>query len=116
MACICGLFAFVTNVYADEEAYYTNGNGVEFTEEEYEFLSAMYWDGYQDLMTEDDYDEFIRSFHETGIYPTEISEDGLAYNDSVGKIREGGGYSDSMGGGTQTNTGYSTLYLLPLLH
>ena len=34
------------NVYADESVYYTNPNGVELTQEEYEFLQSFYWDGY----------------------------------------------------------------------
>ena len=38
--------------------YYTNENGVTFSLEEYEFLSKMYWNGYQDIMTQADYEEF----------------------------------------------------------
>ncbi len=45
------------DVYASEN-YYTNPFGVSLTKEEYEFLTMMYWDGYQSLMTVSDYQEF----------------------------------------------------------
>ncbi len=53
-------FAFISGVYA-KEIYYTNEKGVSFTKEEYEFLSMMYWEGSQDLLSEDDYNKFIKS-------------------------------------------------------
>lgn len=43
------------------ETFYKNNNGVTFTKEEYDFLSQMYWDGYQSLMNLDDYEEFKNS-------------------------------------------------------
>lgn len=43
------------------ETFYENMNGVTLTKEEYDFLSQMYWDGYQSLMTLDDYEEFKNS-------------------------------------------------------
>ena len=51
------VFAF-TNVTA-REYYYTNDNGVSLTKEEYDFLSKFYWDGYQEYMTIDQYNDFI---------------------------------------------------------
>lgn len=44
-----------------ENNFYTNDNGVTLNKEEYNFLSLMFWDGCQDLMTEDDYKNFIAS-------------------------------------------------------
>ena len=38
------------------EAYYTNNNGVDFTEEEYRYVTDLYFDGYQADMTQDDLD------------------------------------------------------------
>lgn len=38
--------------------FYTNKNNVTFTQEEYEFLSEMYWEGYQDIMTKKEYESF----------------------------------------------------------
>lgn len=56
------IFSIFTNrVYALEENFYENENGVKLTEEEYNFLSKMYWDGYQSLMTLEDYIEFKNS-------------------------------------------------------
>ena len=43
------------------ETFYKNKNGVTLTKEEYDFLSQMYWNGYQSLMTLDDYEEFKSS-------------------------------------------------------
>jgi len=44
-----------------KELYYVNDYNVGFTEEEYLFLSTFYWEGYQNLMTQDDYTEFKNS-------------------------------------------------------
>ncbi len=47
------------NVYAlDGENYYVNENGVKFTEKQYNFFSKMYWDGYQEYMTQNDFDYY----------------------------------------------------------
>ena len=43
----------ISNVNA-QEYYYTNEYGVNFTKEEYDFFSAMYYDGYQKYMTQED--------------------------------------------------------------
>lgn len=53
---ICLIFN-INNVFA-LETFYKNKNGVILTEEEYDFLTKMYWDGHQSLMTFDDYEEF----------------------------------------------------------
>ena len=47
--------------FAEEsgDIYYTNNNGVNFTEEEYDFFTQLYWHGYQKMMTQDDFDEFV---------------------------------------------------------
>lgn len=39
------------NVYAEEDVYYTNNNGVSLTKTEYDFFTNMYWDGYQKFVT-----------------------------------------------------------------
>lgn len=43
------------------ESYYTNSNGIEFSEEEYNFLTTFYWDSYVDNMTQTQYEDFINS-------------------------------------------------------
>jgi len=53
-------FAFAKSTSA-KEVYYENNNGVTFTKEEYKFLSFMYWEKCQDLMTLTDYEKFINS-------------------------------------------------------
>ena len=50
---LVGLFVSFISVKA-EDYYYINDNGVTFTREQYEFISEMYYDGYQAYMTEDD--------------------------------------------------------------
>lgn len=44
------------NVYAKEN-YYRNENGVVLSKQEYDFISNMYWEGYQEYLTLDDYNE-----------------------------------------------------------
>lgn len=52
------VMGFSINVYA-ENAYYTTANGIELNREEYEFLTTFYGTPYVDIMTRDQYDEFI---------------------------------------------------------
>lgn len=42
----------------ETNSYYTNDNGVSLTKEEYDFLTKMYWDGYQKIMTKEEYQKF----------------------------------------------------------
>lgn len=49
------------NIVYAKDTFYENQNGVILTEDEYEFISKMYWDGYQKLMTLEDYEEFVDS-------------------------------------------------------
>ena len=47
----------LSNKNVQAQSNYTNKNGVVFTPEEYNFISEMYWDGYQELMTKQDFKE-----------------------------------------------------------
>lgn len=47
-------FGFSINVKA-LETFYINENGVHFTAQEYECISKLYWEGFQEKMTLDDY-------------------------------------------------------------
>lgn len=58
--CIFSIFIFTSNVQA-KETYFVNQNNVEFTKEEYDFISYMFWDGAQEHMDLDDYNNFINS-------------------------------------------------------
>ena len=49
----------INKAYA--KSYYTNKNGIEFSEEEYNFLTTFYWDSYVDNMTQAQYEDFINS-------------------------------------------------------
>lgn len=60
VTCIFNFLFFSTNVYA-EEVYFVNQKNVEFTREEYDFISYMFWDGAQEYMDMEDYNEFITS-------------------------------------------------------
>ena len=54
----------IENVSAKEqEVYYTNDNGVVLTKAEYDFLTKMYWDGFQKTMSKEEYD-----FYKEGNY------------------------------------------------
>ena len=57
------LFAFIlmfVGVYdVKASTYYTNTKGVDFTKEEYDFISEMYYDGYQEYVTKVDLDKIV---------------------------------------------------------
>lgn len=40
-----------------ESIYYKNGNGVILSEQEYDFYSEFYWDGYQEYLTIEDFEK-----------------------------------------------------------
>lgn len=41
-----------------ESIYYTNSNGVTFTESQYKYFSKIYWEGYQEYMNQEDFDYY----------------------------------------------------------
>ncbi len=51
----CFMFIGISSVSAS--TYYTNSKGVDFTEEEYNYISELYFDGYQSTMTQADLDK-----------------------------------------------------------
>lgn len=53
------IFCFGMNVYAKENVYYTNDNGVELSEKEYNFLKTFFYENYPEIMTQDQYNDFI---------------------------------------------------------
>lgn len=61
---ICTL---VGNVSA-QELYYVNDKGVSFTKQEYDKISEFYWEGYQNNLTNEDF-EFLK---ENGLFENEI--------------------------------------------
>lgn len=52
---LLSIFTIPTCALAKDEAYYTNDNGVSLTEKEYNFISEMYWDGFQKFITKELY-------------------------------------------------------------
>lgn len=48
---------FILPVNADE-IYYTNSNGVSMTEEQYDFIGDVYYDGYQDIITPAEFNRY----------------------------------------------------------
>lgn len=83
---------FTNNAYALEN-FYENENGVKLTKEEYEFLSQMYWDGYQSLMTLEDYREFQNSGVMNG--DVEVKEVTYSNSNTLGIMPYGTSFSDS---------------------
>lgn len=47
----------VSALSSDKTIYYTNKNQVQFTEQEYNFISKMYWDGYQEFITQKEFND-----------------------------------------------------------
>lgn len=60
------------------DIYYQNYYYVKFTKEEYDTISEFYYEGYQDYMNQEDYEEFINS----GIVGSEIKSS-ITYDNSV---------------------------------
>lgn len=48
----------IIDVNASTDIYYTNHNNVNFTEKQYNFFSKMYFEGYQEYVTQEDFDLF----------------------------------------------------------
>lgn len=65
--------SFVSNVSA-KELYYENNYDVGFTKEEYDFMTFMFWEGSQDLMTSNDYDKLIKSNIMNGTLESKVYE------------------------------------------
>ena len=57
-ALLLSLFIFIPSVKA--ESYYSNNNGVELTEKQYNYISELFYDGYQDTMTIDEVEKMER--------------------------------------------------------
>lgn len=64
---------FMVNVRADE-VYYTNKNGVAMTKEQYDFFTKMYWEGYQDFVTDDIYNKYLSRGYYNSEVVTVVSE------------------------------------------
>ena len=58
---------FTGNVNA-QEVYYENNNGVKFTEHEYDKISEFYWEGYQEYLSNKDF-ELLKN---NGLFENEI--------------------------------------------
>lgn len=55
--CLLGLiFTIKLNLVNAKEIFYTNQYGVAFNENQYNYYSKMFWNGYQDLVTQDEFD------------------------------------------------------------
>lgn len=57
--CLACLFGYKDVNAKETNIVYTNPNDVSFTQEEYDFFTKMYWDGYQKDITQNDYNEFV---------------------------------------------------------
>lgn len=57
MLLIVSIISFIslTTKTLAEESYYINSNNVSFTRDEYDFISNFIWNGYQDYMTESNF-------------------------------------------------------------
>ena len=63
----------ITSVSANNDYYYINKQGVTFTKEQYDFFSEMYYDGYQDYMTQYDFDFIDKQLMNKNLVKTEYS-------------------------------------------
>lgn len=82
---IAGLLILPGAVLAKDN-YYTNDNGVTLNKEEYDFLTMMYWDGCQNLMTKKDYEDFVKSDIINGEFDTKTTNTIVPYGTSLTRI------------------------------
>lgn len=68
-----GFIVALPNASAKE--FYKNDYGVTLNKEEYDFLSFMFWDGCQELITKSDYEKFINSDIMQGELDSKIYEE-----------------------------------------
>ena len=82
---IVALLLFGTvNVSAMSEVYYTNANGVELTEKEYNFIEEFYGEGFVDKMTPERY-EFLKDLD---INNNDVDVNSKVYYDRSGSFIE----------------------------
>lgn len=74
---------FCDNVNASELEGYTNQYGVTFSQEEYNFISEFYFDGYQQYMTIDDYNSFIDSDIMNAAINIKVADNGIMPMSSI---------------------------------
>lgn len=70
---------FFINVRADE-VYYTNSHGVSLTEEQYNFLTELHFDGYQDYITEATHNKYLSM----GLYDEKVTKEVIEDFDDSG--------------------------------
>ena len=75
---------FFINVRADE-VYYTNSHGVSLTEEQYNFLTELHFDGYQDYITEATHNKYLSM----GLYDKKVTKKVIEDFDDTGNSLNG---------------------------
>lgn len=75
---------FFINVRADE-VYYTNSHGVSLTEEQYNFLTELHFDGYQDYITEATHNKYLSM----GLYDEKVNKEVIEDFDDTGNSLNG---------------------------
>ena len=81
LAFFCMMFVGISNVKAS--TYYTNTKGVNFDKQQYDFISEIYYDGYQDIMTQADLDKMIdKGVIGSEVHKYTLDEDGII-NDNL---------------------------------
>ena len=70
-----------------EEYYYINDNGITFTKEEYDFFTAMYYDGYQALMTQEDMARFDGVEKDASKVETKVYDESKIFVPSTSQTR-----------------------------
>lgn len=91
----------ISNVKAS--TYYTNENGANFTKEQYDYITELYYDGYQQLMTQDDIDRMVKS----GLFGQKIEKITIGSNGIIGANIIGTRSTSVTGGGRTLTIGSS---------
>jgi hypothetical protein len=69
--------SFISLLHANaDEIYYTNNNNVSMTEAQYDFFGEMFWDGYQDIVTQAQYNRYLTNgYFDADIVKNEYDEE-----------------------------------------
>lgn len=80
----------VVGVEVKADSFYVNPNGIELTESQYNFISELYHDGYQEVLTQEEYDDLV----EYNIFNQPIESNSKTYYENpLGRSTSYTGYS-----------------------
>ncbi len=89
---LMGFLGVITQQVNAEEIYYENEKGVVFTKEQYDFFTAAYYDGFQKIMSQKEFDyfkpeEMKKELVESKVYEEYINPMGTEVSSSAKRLK-----------------------------